>query len=553
MCYYESGFEIAIRYINIIFVVILVSSCENNVERYLDRAEGLAEVDPEASLACLDSLSDKTHLKLDEMAKYYFLKWHATFMRDGELENLIVITKVPEFLQKKGDKHKAAYAFLYNGILANQQGLFKQAAICLNEAQKSALSQNDSLLIFYTYYYQGKLFFRNREFHNGELAFQKALKYQHNPHSSDMPHYLLKIANCYLYTRNYDRFKELYKLVLQNMDNNQDSTITAKMLFLASHNVRNKEMKGYLADYLRNKFNHDGHTQIYNKLVNAEVCLRGNDVNLAYQYLSDIPKDSIPKMPEILLQYYRMQGKYYFQKGEYEKAFRFFRRYFHVNDSLRVNLFDNQVNSVVSEYTRSKLENEISLLLAHRISLILGCLVLLLLCLLVCFWAYILKKKKNEKILEAEMLIDTLQNLCHSQRNKHADFKSLLINKLEVSRQLINLSSREIPRNVSLLKMYDEMIGDIYPSKLNWEEFYRLIDCLYDDLHKKLPLKFPELTEREIQTICLLCGGFKTDEIAFVMNQTVAAIHKRKTFIRKKLNLGDRADIAGLIIELLEK
>ena len=88
------------------------------------------------------------------------------------------------------------------------------------------------------------------------------------------------------------------------------------------------------------------------------------------------------------------------------------------------------------------------------------------------------------------------------------------------------------------LKMYNEILGDIGQTDLNWDELYFTINYLYNNFQQKLKDKFPSLNEKEIQLCCLIRGGFKTDEIAFVIRQSVYSIHKRKTAIRKKIGYG---------------
>lgn len=41
----------------------------------------------------------------------------------------------------------------------------------------------------------------------------------------------------------------------------------------------------------------------------------------------------------------------------------------------------------------------------------------------------------------------------------------------------------------------------------------------------------------------MLKGGFRNDEIAFVMDTGIASVYKRRTTIREKLNLEERMDI----------
>ena len=149
-------------------------------------------------------------------------------------------------------------------------------------------------------------------------------------------------------------------------------------------------------------------------------------------------------------------------------------------------------------------------------------------------------------------MIETLQHLCQEQNRCQDKFKELLLNKLEVSKKLAFISSYHHDKHQAFLKMYNEILGDIGQTDLNWDELYFTINYLYNNFQQKLKDKFPSLNEKEIQLCCLIRGGFKTDEIAFVIRQSVYSIHKRKTAIRKKLGMDERADILTIILSLLD-
>ena len=123
---------------------------------------------------------------------------------------------------------------------------------------------------------------------------------------------------------------------------------------------------------------------------------------------------------------------------------------------------------------------------------------------------------------------------------------------MEVSKILAFISSYPHDKHQAFLKMYNEILGDIGQTDLNWDELYFTINYIYNNFQHKLKDKFPSLNEKEIQLCCLIRGGFKTDEIAFVIRQSVYSIHKRKTAIRKKLGMDERADILTIILSLLD-
>ena len=278
-------------------------------------------------------------------------------------------------------------------------------------------------------------------------------------------------------------------------------------------------------------------------MVNLDRNLKKNRLDSAYRILNSLPFDKLKQDPLLLLQYYKLQGIFYLKTDQDRKVLGAFKNYTRLSDSIQYHALNARLNTIVKDYSRAKLVYEIDSLKSDRIIFLLILFTFILFSSLIIITFSISRKKKNDQLIENERLIETLQNLCTDQENQQNKFRTLLMSKLETSHKLVQIASQEIPKNISFLKMYQEIIGDLQPMELEWEELYQMIDCVYENFHKRLIGNFPELNEKEIQTCCLLRGGFKTDEIAFVMKQTIFSIHKRKTTIRKKLNLEDRSDI----------
>lgn len=78
---------------------------------------------------------------------------------------------------------------------------------------------------------------------------------------------------------------------------------------------------------------------------------------------------------------------------------------------------------------------------------------------------------------------------------------------------------------------------------VDWTEFYRMIDTLYDGFHAKLIKKYPDtFNDKEQQIIVLLKAGFSTKEIGVLTEQSSATIYTRKSVIRKKLGTSENGD-----------
>ena len=85
-------------------------------------------------------------------------------------------------------------------------------------------------------------------------------------------------------------------------------------------------------------------------------------------------------------------------------------------------------------------------------------------------------------------------------------------------------------------------------SLLNWNDLYKVIDYIYDNYYTLLAAKYSNtLNEKELQLCCLLKANFSTKEISILTQQSVRTVYQRKTQIRQKLGLEEKADITDII------
>ena len=126
----------------------------------------------------------------------------------------------------------------------------------------------------------------------------------------------------------------------------------------------------------------------------------------------------------------------------------------------------------------------------------------------------------------------------------------MLLQQLGVIRLM---ASTPTAQNQALLRRLAELGNDQVPVEelIVWEDLYPLIDRLYNGFHSRLKERFGSLlTDKEVQTCCLLCAGFSTKEIGVITHQSASSIYVRKTAIRKKLGAEEGADIVEVVKNL---
>ena len=161
--------------------------------------------------------------------------------------------------------------------------------------------------------------------------------------------------------------------------------------------------------------------------------------------------------------------------------------------------------------------------------------------------AFYIRKRKHQ-MEEKEEELEVLRQLVtesqqHTEQKDDRFFKRILLQQLGVIRMA---ASNPTNANQELIRRMSEIVDGQVPvdSLLNWEDLYQTIDYIYEGFYTRIKEKYGEiLNEKELQLCCLLRANFSTKEISIVSGQGVRTVYQRKSVIRQKLNMQEKADI----------
>jgi len=132
-----------------------------------------------------------------------------------------------------------------------------------------------------------------------------------------------------------------------------------------------------------------------------------------------------------------------------------------------------------------------------------------------------MRRRKNEKILQAEQNLETMRKMLEEQRSSNDKYplKQILLEQLDIARKIAQIHpiSSDTDKYRSASEVYFKMFGKDITEKLEWNNLYPVIDNLYDGFVGKLRKKFPDLSEKYIQLCCLLRADFDTREITAML------------------------------------
>ena len=257
------------------------------------------------------------------------------------------------------------------------------------------------------------------------------------------------------------------------------------------------------------------------------------------------------------------QSLYYISEklGHYKKAVEYSNALWECQDSIN-NIARNQALIEMQEkYNEQRVRDELTtqmLLQKQRTWTIVGfgMAVLITTALFVAYRIRLRNKERIARLAEAEDRIDTLsrmleeaQKATSEEEKDQAFFKRILLQQLGVIRLVANTPTAQ---NQALLRQLAEIGNDTAPAEelIVWSDLYPIIDRLFDNFHARLMQRFGSvLTDKEVQTCCLVCAGFSTKAIAVITRQAVSTVYIRKTTARQKMGAPEGADIVEWVYQ----
>ena len=279
---------------------------------------------------------------------------------------------------------------------------------------------------------------------------------------------------------------------------------------------------------------------------------RLNQPDSAYYYLNRaIKSDNIYTQQSAYQVLFNLSKK----QKDYEKNAEYSVKLWKINDSINKIDRNKALIEMQEKYNEQRVRDELTtqmLLQKQRTWTIvgIGMAVLITTALFIAYRIRLRNKERITRLAEAEDRIDTLsrmleeaQKATSEEEKDQAFIKRILLQQLGVIRLVANTPTAQ---NQALLRRLAEIGNDEAPAEelIVWSDLYPIIDRLFDNFHTRLMQRFGSvLTDKEVQTCCLVCAGFSTKEIAVITRQAIATVYMRKTSSRQKMGAPEGADI----------
>ena len=545
----------------LLITLLLMAGCgrpaETTLSAELQRAEDLMYSHPDSALHILQAMTPPE----DELnrATWALLLTQAKYKCDIEIWH-DHLNEAYEFFHAKHDMQQRALAAYHQGIYYRLHKKEMEKALEFYMEAKEAVEQSSdynlghliNIHISFIYVYQ-KLYKYAEDYclKAKEYALLSCDDYY-------ISHSFLNLARIYSVQKDYQKSIDYYNKALDiakqiKNKKNRDLLVSTELTELSNIYAYQQEYDKSLSA-IREAMQIDSTKQ--QLLVVGNLYYKMNQRDSAYYYLEQAVKsDNIYTVKTAYQVLYALSKK----SKDYERFVDYSSKLRTVTDSIYKLANNKALIEMQEKYDQQRVKDEMTAkmtLQKQRILMGIGVAVLIL-----CFIAYRIRIRNKERITrlaEAEDRIETLNHLLEeAQKEPSPDagqddtfFKRILLQQLGIIRMVANTPTAQ---NQALLRRLAETGNDEMPAEelIAWKDLYPIIDRLYDNFYTRLMERFGSvLTDKEVQTCCLLCAGFSTKEIAVITRQAVNTVYIRKSSSRQKMGMPEGADIVEWVKNL---
>ena len=158
---------------------------------------------------------------------------------------------------------------------------------------------------------------------------------------------------------------------------------------------------------------------------------------------------------------------------------------------------------------------------------------------------YALQRKASAK----EKALQTVRRHWEAHlQSEQTLLREVLSDLVAFKRKIAEVKHQSSPETQHPAMQWNKLFGnDVALTAWNWTRFYQVIDVLHEGFRPWLDCTHPLLDDEERQLCCLLVLGFRNEELSVILEQGTATVLKRKTALRKKLGLPEKANLTAYL------
>lgn len=534
------------------FLLVGCSKQQSTLDKKLDEAENIIEVNPDSASSILENIASPEQLDDKTFARWCILS--------GKVTDEIFNTLLPSYQFERANTWYSSYGksneqvqiLIYLGRSYANDGDYDKAMSIYTKALEIGEKNKLYNLVGYTYSYMGDLYTAKA------MRTEAIKKYE-------------MAANNFKKENNTDS----YACALRDMGREYaciDSISRALEILIMADSIaetsENKNVKTSIENTLgniyvmQNKYDKakkffykalEGRNKMPNYMALIDLYIASDSINQAKGFLQKIPQDDPTYTYSIKYLYYQI----YKSEKKYEQALAYLEECTDLVDSIVYADNQSKILNIESQYNHLKISKEVNNLKMKQQSYIIVSVICIAALLLMIIGYLLYRKQAKEKILKQQKELDKMKlnlytlslelekkrSLLNTFKEKDENYDKMqkeinhlftnyrkLQNKILVDsplyKELVSLTNKNMPRITAPLISKDQ-----------WKLIVNEITSIYPNLYNYLFSLCPTLSDEDFQYCCFYLYGFDTNAEAKLLNIATGSVRRKHNRLKEKLNI----------------
>lgn len=521
-------------------IVTLLAACGGAMryESELDRAEALMEERPDSALAVLESVKPADIASIEseeERARFALLYSQALDKNYIDLTSDSIISIAVEYYNNNGTPYQQFLSLFYLGRVNENAKNYLNAMRCYLKAERLVNDFDDDNLKGLLYIGIATIYRHYYDFKNTAVAFNMAYSYFDKSRKIYHRNYSrLNEAFAYSNLHEYDRSINLIKDVIDDAIADDDTIIIKSamrsliMIYVGQQQITqaNQLYQKYISQY---NFNDAGPSAI------AAIALLhtfNGDTIEAKRYLKSAWCKSSTLQDTIDI--YSYSERINKHSGNYTSAYDDFLRWRVRQDSYVKKSLEQPVLSAQNELLEQEIHFKEYRTSVERFIAVISVLTVILITVIIILILQRRLRNKQKTIDDSILIAEDLRNLVKRDAEILQQVSSDRISIIDnLGKDIFDLNSDTINSN-TVLSNLNSVIKDLK----NEDSYYKLeqgVNSCRQNIMRHLREDIPNLTEIEYRQMCFHYAGLSVKTISVLNNETTAAIYKRRTRLKTKI------------------
>lgn len=534
------------------FLLVGCSKQQPTLDKKLDEAENIIEVNPDSASSILENIASPEQLDDKTFARWCILS--------GKVTDEIFNTLLPSYQFERANTWYSSYGksneqvqiLIYLGRSYANDGDYDKAMSIYTKALEIGEKNKLYNLVGYTYSYMGDLYtakaMRTEAIKKYEMA---ANNFKKENNTDSYVCALRDMGREYACTDSISRGLEILIMADSIAETSEDKDVKASIentlgnIYVMQNNYDKAQKCFYKALEGRNK--------MPNYIALIDLYITSDSLKQAKELLQRVPQDNPDYTYSIKNLYYQI----YKSEGNYKEALTNLEEYTEIVDSLIYADSQSKILDIETKYNNLKIEKEVIDLKNKEQSYI----IVLIICisaLLFMIMGYLLfRKRANEKIQNQQAELSNIKTDLYNLKLE-LEKKRIILNNLKekdenydrLQEDIVRLSANyrklqnkllvDSPLYKELTKLGNQNIPGNDESLITeeqWKAITNEITTIYPELYNYIYSLGPNLPEEDFQYCCLYLFGFDTNTEAILLNIAPNSVSKKRSRLKQKLNI----------------